>query len=64
MDKNELSELAAQIARYVIENGLVDKEEGEWCLAGLGAAVAFEADERGYEVATEIAEEAVQLYSK
>ena len=64
MDESELSDLAAEIARYVIENGLVDEEDEEWWLASLGAAVAFEADERGHENATEIAEEAVRLYSK
>jgi hypothetical protein len=64
MDKSKLSDLAAEIARYVIENGLVDEEDEEWWLASLGAAVAFEADERGHENATEIAEEAVRLYSK
>lgn len=62
MDHKELSELAAEIARYVIEQGRVEK--GEWFLASLGAEVAFEADERGLENATEIAEEAVRLYSK
>ena len=71
MDEKELRELAAEIARYVIENGLVDEDDElvdgdreEWWLASLGAAVAFEADERGHENATEIAEEAVRLYSK
>jgi hypothetical protein len=65
MDKRKFSELAAEIARYVIENGLVDEEyEGEWWLPSLGAAVAFEADKRGHDNATEIAEEAVRLYTK
>jgi hypothetical protein len=63
MDKNELSDLAAEIARYVIKNGLVDEGDEEWWLASLGAAVAFEADERGLENATEIAEEAVRLHT-
>jgi hypothetical protein len=62
MDKNELSRLAAEMACFVIENGLVDEEEDEWWLASLGAAVLFEADARGFENATEIAEEAVRLY--
>ena len=61
MDEKKLRELAAEIARYVIENGQV--EEFEEFIASLGAAVAFEADVRGYEEATEIAEEAVRLYS-
>jgi hypothetical protein len=64
MDKKELSDLAAKIARYVIKNGLVDEGDEEWWLASLGAAVAFEADERGFENATEIAEEAVRLYTR
>ena len=61
MDEKKLRKLAAEIARYVIENGQV--EEFEEFIASLGAAVAFEADVRGYEEATEIAEEAVRLYS-
>ena len=61
MNEKKLRELAAEIARYVIENGQV--EEFEEFIASLGAAVAFEADVRGYEEATEIAEEAVRLYS-
>lgn len=82
MDKKKLSEVAAEIARHVIEDGQVegevpaeiapnvteDGQEGgedyEWWLTSLGAAVLFEADVRGYENATEIAEEAVQLYRK
>jgi hypothetical protein len=64
MDKKKLSELAAEIARYVIEDGQVEGEDDEWWLTSLGAAVLFEADERGLEDATEIAEEAVRLYSK
>jgi hypothetical protein len=62
MNRKKLRELAAEIARYVIEQGEV--EEGEWFITSLGAAVAFEADVRGYEEATEIAEEAVRQYSK
>jgi hypothetical protein len=64
MDKKKLSELAAEIARYVIEDGQVEGEDEAWWLASLGAAVAFEADVRGLEDATEIADEAVRLYSK
>jgi hypothetical protein len=36
MEKDELSKLAAEIARIVIENGRVDGE-GEWWLLSLGA---------------------------
>ena len=43
MDDKELSDVAAQIARFVIENGKVEGE-GEWWLASLGAEGAFEAD--------------------
>ena len=64
MSQKELAELAAEIARYVIEDGQVEGEDEEWWLASLGAAVAFEADVRGLEDATEIADEAVRLYSK
>lgn len=63
MKEKQLSELAEEIARYVIEHGEVEEEEDEeWWLTSLGAAVAFEADVRGLEEATEIAEEAVRLY--
>lgn len=61
MDNNELSIVAAQIARFVIERGRVEGEGEDW-LGWLGVEVAIEADERGYDNATEIAEEAVRLY--
>ncbi len=65
MNKKRLSKLAGEITQYVIENGQVEVEdEGDWFIASLGAAVAFEADVRGYENATEIAEEAVRLYNE
>jgi len=63
MDKKGVSELAAEIARDVIARGLVEDEEGEWLLSSPGAAVLFEADERGLENFSEIAEEAVRLHS-
>ena len=63
MDKKKLAQLAAEIARHVIDEGQVEEEEDfEWWLTSLGAAVLFEADVRGYENATEIADEAVRLY--
>lgn len=61
MDNDELSNVARQIARFVIEQGRVEGEDEDW-LGWLGVEVALEADERGYDNATEIAEEAVQLY--
>jgi hypothetical protein len=64
MDKKGVSELAAEIARDVIARGVVEDEEGEWFLSSLGAAVLFEADERGLENDSEIAEEAVRLHSR
>jgi hypothetical protein len=64
MDEKKLSEVAAEIARYVIEDGQVEGEDDEWWLTSLGASVLFEADVRGFENATEIADEAVRLYSK
>ncbi|MBE7555997.1 MAG: hypothetical protein HS126_33500 [Anaerolineales bacterium] len=63
MNNDELTHVAAEIARLVIEDGRVEGEGEEW-LASLGVEVAFEADEQGYENATEIAEEAVRLYTK
>jgi hypothetical protein len=62
MDENELKKVAEEIAHLVIDSGRV--EEGEWFIPSLGAEVFTEADERGYENATEISEMAVQLYSK
>ena len=62
MDDGELRLLAEAIARFVIESGRV--EEGEWFLPSLGVEVMLEADERGYENATEISVKAVELYSK
>jgi hypothetical protein len=64
MDRNRLSELAAEIARYVIDSGEVDEEDKEWWITSLGAAVLFEAEVRGYENATEIADEAVRLHAE
>jgi hypothetical protein len=63
VDSQELSAVAAEIARFVIEQGRVEKDEA-WFITSLGAEVAFEADVRGYENATEIAEEAVRQYTQ
>jgi hypothetical protein len=62
VDRKELTRLATEIAHYVIESGQVDDEDPEWWIPNLGAAVAFEADERGLENAAEIADEAVRLF--
>lgn len=62
MDQEELKRIAQEIASFVIEAGRV--EEGEWFLPSLGVEVLVEADDRGYENATEISEMAVQLYTK
>jgi hypothetical protein len=65
MKKKGLADWAEEIACGVIDAGEVeDEEDVDWWLATLGAAVASEADERGLENATEIAEEAVRLYRK
>jgi hypothetical protein len=61
--KKQLADLAAEIARYVIEDGQVEGEDEDEWLASLGAAVLFEADVRGHEEAIEIADEAVRLYT-
>ncbi len=62
--ESKLSSVAEDIARFVIESGLVERGEGEFWLVNLGAEVAFEADTRGFENATEIAEEAVRIHRK
>ncbi len=62
MDESELSRIAAELAQFVIDQGRVEGEDREWWLSSLGVEVAFEADERGYENASEIAEAAVRLH--
>ena len=42
----------------------MDEEEEEWWITSLGAAVLVGADVRGYENATEIADEAVRLHAE
>ncbi len=63
MQPEEIQQLAAELAQFVIDAGRVDKDP-DWFLSSLGAEVAFEADERGYANADQIAEAAVQLYTK
>jgi hypothetical protein len=60
--EDEVSKTAEDIARFIIESGLVLRGEGEFWLINLRAEVAFEAGNRGYENANEIAEEAVRIY--
>ena len=62
MNENELRAVAAEIASLVIEQGRVKGEDYEWWLGSLAVEVAFEADDRGYENASEISGEAVRLY--
>ncbi len=62
MNDNELSTVAAEIARFVIEQGRVKGEDQEWWLGSLAVEVALEADDRGCENAGEISGEAVRLY--
>ena len=62
MDKDELSSVTAEIARVVIDAGRVEGEDLEWWLGSLAVEVALEADDRGYENASEISGEAVRLY--
>ena len=62
MDQEELRQIANEIARFVIEQGRVDGEDADWWIASLSVEVTMEADERGYDNATEISEEAVRLY--
>jgi hypothetical protein len=64
MDKQELTKVALEIAHYLIENGTVKEGTGIFWLPDLGVAVENEADQRGYQNANEIAEEAVRLYRK
>jgi hypothetical protein len=63
MNREELSKVAEEIARFVLDEGRVEGQGDEW-LASLGLEVLVEADERGLENATEIAEEAVRLHTK
>jgi len=62
MNTDELSSVAADIARVVIDAGRVEGADLEWWLGSLAVEVAFEADDRGYENASEISGEAVRLY--
>lgn len=62
MDQKELSKVADEIARFVIEQVRVEGEDAEWWIASLSVEVTMEADERGYNNPTEISEEAVRLY--
>ena len=62
MNDNELSSVAADIARIVIDDGRVHGEDLEWWLGSLAVEVALEADDRGYENASEISGEAVRLF--
>jgi len=62
MNKDELRSVTAEIARVVIDTGRVEGEDLEWWLGSLAVEVAFEADDRGYENASEISGEAVRLY--
>lgn len=62
MDENELRDIAADIARYVIDNGRVEGDDREWWIASLVVEVMMEADERGYPNASEIGAEAERQY--
>ena len=62
MKPEELSKVAGEIARFVIEAGRVEGEDAEWWIASLSVEVMMEADQRGYDNPTEIGEEAVRQY--
>lgn len=64
MDNNELSRVATEIARFVIEEGRVQSESEDWedWIGWLVIEVMLEADNRGYEYPTEISQEAERLY--
>lgn len=62
MKKSELSSVAAELARVVIDAGRVEGEDLEWWVGSLAVEVALEADDRGYDNASEIADEAARLY--
>ena len=64
MSTDELSRMATEIAEFVIGAGRVEGEDQEWWLTSLGLEVLLEADDRGYENAPEIAQEAVRLHTK
>lgn len=62
MDQDELSKVAGEIARFVIDSGRVEGEDADWWIASLAVEVMMEADGRGYDNPTEIGDEAVRLY--
>ena len=62
MDESQLEEIARELAEYLIESGRV-KRNSAWFIADLATELMMEAEDRGYDNATEIADMAVQLYS-
>ena len=62
MEDAQLEEIARELAEYLIASGRFEKES-DWFSAELAAELMMEADDRGYENATEIADMAVKLYS-
>jgi hypothetical protein len=57
MNRTEMAQVAAEIVRFVVENGRVESGNDE----SLRVEVEFEAMERGYADASEIADLAVEL---
>ena len=62
MEETQLEEIARELAEFLIASGRV-KKNSAWFTADLATELMMEAEDRGYENATEIANMAVQLYS-
>ena len=62
MEDSEIRKLAADIARYVIDQGRVEGDDNEWWIASLVVEVMMEADECGYANASEIGAEVESQY--
>lgn len=60
--RNQIDQ-AVEIARFVVENGRVEGDEGNLNLESLRIEVEIECGERGIEDCAEIAEAAVELNS-
>lgn len=62
MEVTQVEKIARELAEFLIASGRVNKNS-TWFIADLATELMMEAEDRGYENATEIANMAVQLYS-
>lgn len=63
MLSQDQKEIAAQLTKFVVENGRVTSEHGDWN-ESLRGEVEFEADAQDIEDAAEIAEYAVEQFGE